>query len=752
MLWQTLKSLLMPGRGEDQESLDSAVLRLILEKRTDAAKELLEAKIGRSEPEPELCALLGEVEYHLNNPVEAERLYLDALRRKPGLASAHYGLSLIYYDQERREEALAQAQYARNLQPSSARFLSQHGLCCIALNNHGLARDVLRQAVLLEPGNVPALNNLGIAYHALNEKDRALYHFQRALALDPDYAPARENLRVLFGVEFFSSHFDSEANALQSRIEGLDQAAPRYAPEEEARQTEELEEVYEQNPDDAEAAADLVQHYLRILQLDSARDVLSVALAHNPTAVQLKVLTGRITHMLGQLSRAEANYEQALAQEPDNVEALLGLGQVLRDLNRHDDALKPVERAATIEENANTLTQLTFTQVNACHYEEALKTCDHIETLHPWLAPYLLSSRAVSHAYLGQYEQAMRCLDEAQGLQATNPGFSVFRGMVQLQHENYAEGWVGYRYRALNDAQHTRLLPYPPWRGEPLEHKTILILAEQGLGDQIMFASCLPDLLALGPKKVLLEANARVEKTLARSFPAIQVFPSSQRGFEWLPQDSCPDYYLPIADLAGYFRQSKADFPEHDGYLVADPDVVAGWKARLAAVNAKPKIGISWRGGTQQTRRAVRSLQLEELEGLLVDPRFQFVNLQYGAVQEELANFARERGLTILDWPEAIRDLDEFAALVSALDLVVTVCNTTVHYSGALGKPCWVMTPFIPEWRYGIDAPRMRWYPATRMFRQKDPGDWPTVHAGVMSALDAWWVDQEKIRTGMEPA
>jgi hypothetical protein len=123
------------------------------------------------------------------------------------------------------------------------------------------------------------------------------------------------------------------------------------------------------------------------------------------------------------------------------------------------------------------------------------------------------------------------------------------------------------------------------------------------------------------------------------------------------------------------------------------------------------------------------------MRGLFAENGYQFVNLQYGEVQDELAEFCRSEGISILNWPEAIRDLDEFAALISALDLVVTVCNTTVHYTGALGRPCWVMTPFIPEWRYGIDSPRMRWYPSTRMFRQRSPGDWDGVLASVKDAL-----------------
>lgn len=738
MLWQTLKSLIRRDCDADADTMAAQVLSLIREKRAEEAKTLLLSNIKADNPEPELLALMGEVEYHLNHPREAEQRCLEALRLEPGLAGAHYVLSLVYYEAGKNEEALAQAQYAKNCAPSEARILAQLGLCCIALHRFSHGKEALRQAALLDPENVPVLNNLGICLHAMSEFDKALYYFQRAIALNPEYSPAKENLKLLFGIESFSSHFDSQTNVLQTRIEGLESAGQFYSRDEEARAAEELEEDFDICPDDVDVAARLIRHYLKSLNLEAARDVLHLALVHNPIAAPLLILAGRLAHILGQKNRARVNYEQVLEIEPENIEGLLGYGQVLRDLKLLNDALIPFEKAVSIEESSNTLTHLAFAQVNACHYEEALATCDRVEQIYPNLGPVLIGSRAVSHAYLGHFEMAMRYLDEARDLDSQTSSFTVFRGMLNLQHENYKDGWEGYRYRALS-SDNIRLLPYPEWCGEDLHGKTILVLAEQGLGDQVMFASCLPDLLARQPKEVVLEANSRVEKTLTRSFPRIRVYPSGQRGFDWLPKELTPDYYIPIADLARHFRHGKKDFPEHAGYLHADPQRVAYWKDRLDRENGRPKIGFTWRGGLQETRQKVRTLKLEELEGVLSDSRFQFVNLQYGPVQQELTEFAREQGLTILDWPEAIQDLDEFSALISALDLVITVCNTTVHYTGALGRPCWVMTPLVPEWRYGTDSPRMRWYPSTRMFRQKEMGNWTEVLVSVVKSLDEYF-------------
>jgi len=753
MLLNTLKGLLKRKAWLRDDiatiGLTERVLGLIKDRAFEEAEALLAGVYQMPEPAPEQLALMGELRYHQKRYEEAENYCLHALRVKPGLAAAHYVLSLIHYDAGSIEEALAQAQYARNCEPGDARILAQLGLCLIAVKDYGEARYVLRQALLQDPDNVPALNNLGIAHHAMLEHGDALYYFQRALSIKPDYQPARDNLRNLFGIDSFSSRYDAEANTIRTEVE-IGRAAAEGV--EDSRMIETLESRFDEQPEDEETATQLVRLYLKSLQLEAARDVLHVALARKPESVSLINLAGRMAIMLGQYNQAKYNFERALELDPQNVDALLGLGQVLRHQDLHEDALKPVEKAVSVREEPRTLVQLAFAQVNACRYEECLETCDRVERMRPDFAPFLVPSRAVCHAYLGHFDEALRYVEIADRMDRNNLGFAIFRGMIHLQLENYAEGWEGYRYRTFSDSKRRRLLPFPIWQGESLKGKTILVLAEQGLGDQIMFASCLPDLLNLGPREVVLEANNRVAKTLARSFPEIRVFPSGQRGFDWLPTDLTPDYYTPIAELARHFRPCKEAFPTHNGYLRADPERVAYWKARLDSLNDLPKIGFTWRGGLQQTRRAIRSLQLDQMKDILTDPKAQFVNLQYGPVQEELSSFAQAYGLEIVDWPEAIEDLDEFAALIQALDLVVTVCNTTVHYSGALGKACWVMAPYIPEWRYGLRGPAMRWYPSVTMFRQHAPNDWAGVLARVHEALQGFVAGRQIGASGMNLA
>ena len=161
------------------------------------------------------------------------------------------------------------------------------------------------------------------------------------------------------------------------------------------------------------------------------------------------------------------------------------------------------------------------------------------------------------------------------------------------------------------------------------------------------------------------------------------------------------------------------------------------WRGRLAALGSGVKVGISWQGGTMKTRRPLRSLLLAQWLPILRAPGVNFVNLQYTDCSQEIAEFKSETGIEVVDWQDARDDYEHTAALVSALDLVISVCTAVVHLGGALSKPVWVMAPYSPEWRYGIAGEKMPWYPSVMMFRQPRYGAWEPVIERVAHQLDA---------------
>jgi hypothetical protein len=258
------------------------------------------------------------------------------------------------------------------------------------------------------------------------------------------------------------------------------------------------------------------------------------------------------------------------------------------------------------------------------------------------------------------------------------------------------------------------------------------------LGDQIMFASCLPDLAACAGHCVV-ECDERLVGLFRRSFPALAVqgAAASERPDSDAGLTAC-DWEIAMGSLPGIFRRAPGEFPQHGGsYLHADPARVAYWRHRLRELGPGRTIGLSWRGGLARSRRRMRSIGPEEFAGALPATDVVLVSLQYGEVDADIVRMASASGRQIHHWPEVLRDYDETAALVSALDLVLSVCTSIIHLAGALGSTVWVLVPEVAEWRYGRSGGQMVWYESVRLFRQAALGQWQPVICQVRELLAA---------------
>jgi hypothetical protein len=301
-------------------------------------------------------------------------------------------------------------------------------------------------------------------------------------------------------------------------------------------------------------------------------------------------------------------------------------------------------------------------------------------------------------------------------------------GCQLLAAGRFSDGWREYEWRSLADDWERRNdeASLPWWQGESLAGRCLLVRAEQGLGDQIMFASCLPEVLARGGRCVV-ECDPRLETLFRRSFPRAAVCAQAPgRGAGWKGSAE-PELQVNLGSLPRLLGRCEGNFPEHNGYLLPDPARVEAWRDRLAGLGAGAKVGVSWRGGTWNTRRLGRSLALEHLAPVLGIERIRFVSLQYGDCEADLDQLERAHGIRLPHWKGAIDDYEETAALVAALDLVVSVQTAVAHLGGALGKPVWVMVSALPEWRYLRSGVAMPWYPAMKLFRQPSLGDWGPV-------------------------
>lgn len=291
-------------------------------------------------------------------------------------------------------------------------------------------------------------------------------------------------------------------------------------------------------------------------------------------------------------------------------------------------------------------------------------------------------------------------------------------GMAKLMLRDWS-GWELYEQGVgIHDSR--KELVYgdePRWCGH--KDQTVVVYGEQGIGDEISFASCIPDLVR-DSKKVVIDCDSRLEGLFKRSFQADVYGTRYRTGDDW-PSKYEFDGRVAISALPKFYRTKDTEFPGKP-YLVADPERRTQWKALLDQLPGK-RVGIAWTGGAPITGRKLRSLSLEDLLPILKLP-CSFVSLEYKDPTDEIRAFTEKHGIKIHEWGRATRtqDYDDTAALVAQLDLVITVTTSVVHLAGALGKECWVLTHKNPMWRYGLTGEDMLWYRSVRLFRQKT--DW----------------------------
>jgi tetratricopeptide (TPR) repeat protein len=341
---------------------------------------------------------------------------------------------------------------------------------------------------------------------------------------------------------------------------------------------------------------------------------------------------------------------------------------------------------------------------------------------------------AFSYQCLGDTARALEVYERTIATHPQDANAHAGYALSLLGAGEFARGWEEYEWRLrLPESTSGAPPPYPLWQGQALAGKTLFVRSEQGIGDEIMFASCVPDLHAAGAK-VILECSRRLRGLFARAFPELRVISRDRsREPDWAALGAI-DYQCAAGSLPRWLRRAASAFPGTP-YLVADPARVAAWRARLADGPAGLRVGIAWTGGLPGTLRAARSLSLEALEPLLGLPNARFVALELGDCSAAVAAMQRRSGARIDAWPGVAADPDEAAALACALDALVCVPTTMAHLAGALGRPVWVLVPGVGTWRYLWQGERMPWYGSMRLLRRAALGETRVVVERARDAL-----------------
>ena len=452
-------------------------------------------------------------------------------------------------------------------------------------------------------------------------------------------------------------------------------------------------------------------------------------------------------HKQGRLQLAEEKYVEVLSADFDNVKCLYLLGTIYLQTHRIGIAANLFKQALLIEKDYFEAWNNLGNCYKMVNKDEDAKMCWNkaleIKDMHPNDYADIHNNIATLYINSGNPVEGMQYVEKALELCPDHVDANWNKALLLLEQGKYGEGFDRYEWGVKTG--HRVLRTYgkeiPIWDGSP--GKKVIVWGEQGIGDEILFASMFPDMQKIC-RAVIFDCHPRLVKIFKESFPDINVYGTRKDAYiNWPVDHPDIDARISIAELGKYFRRELKDFPQHNGYLKASQDRITHYRQKLAKLGDRPKIGISWTGGYVKTRKDWRSIPLEKWEPILKKDA-DFISLQYTPeAYNSIAEVEEKFNVKIHHWPSAVtegirEEYHETAALVSALDLIITV-NTAIHHlAGALGKRVWTLTPKGKAWRYySPDGKSFPWYPSARCIEQPEIMEWDSVMNQVADKLIA---------------
>lgn len=466
-------------------------------------------------------------------------------------------------------------------------------------------------------------------------------------------------------------------------------------------------------------------------RLEEADRVLTTALAASPDSWRLRFESARVLQLRRRYRDAIAQFGRALELNPGHFHSLNNSGVCLVSTGDAVSAEEMFRKCIAMDErNPKAWANLSVALSAQGRFDEALEAIRHAGLL-PNEDGEKLDLFFPTALYLAEVGRYTESLDLLENNLPSAPGQDAhyLYALVLLRLGRWTEGWPQNEFRWMVEPLLSLKgrLTVPVWRGQELRGKTILIRPEQGLGDTLLFMRYARIIKALGPT-VLLQSWRGLSGIDAR-IPGIDVV---------VPHgDPLPafDYWIQAMSLPAMFGSTVASIPDTVPYLSADPDRVGRWAGRFRAHDGL-KVGLVWAGNPAQPNDRRRSMSLSQLLPLLHVEGVQFFALQKGPRETEADTMGAGRPLVNL--AAELLDLGDTAAVIAELDLVISVCTSMAHLTGALGKPVWVLLSEPAYWCWLTEREDSPWYPTARLFRQKRRGEWAEVIERVKGALREW--------------
>jgi len=636
----------------------------------------------------------------------ADAAFREALLISKDDSRALSGLGVLCYQTGRYPEAIQRLSRAVQLSGPSPTLLINLGLAQHASGNYDEAIANYREAIRAKPAFAPAHNSLGVSLLARERRDEALAAFTQAVTLDPKYARAYFNLGTV----------QRQKGDLSGAIGSFRRACANL-------------------PGFVQGYASLAASLQELGDWDGA--VENYELARGYDANDVIVINNLSTLLIkrGDLGRARELLDRGVAAAPENATLLATLGDCLAADLQYDAAISVLQKALALDPKLkDAWASMGHVLVAQEQWSEAIGAYERA-MVHGWA---LVDGYLHIAAILAEHEQvaAARALMEAASKAEPGSNRVLYRwGLVHLKRGELATGWDMYEKRFYDQTGEMPTFkkrpPTPPayWEGEDLTGKSILVWREQGLGEEIMAASMLPDVIAKA-KRCLVVGNARLERIYRRSFPTVEVHDFAK--LTNYAATGC-DFQISALSLGRFLRRDFSAFPKHAGYLKANPDKSATIREKYRRLAAGRRIvGIGWASKNAQVGNA-KTGDLADWAPLLQSPDTWFVNLQYGDCRRALEIVRERTGVHVYQDIDIdpMGDLDDYFAQLSALDLMISTSNTGVHAAGALNVPTWVLLPCGRGtlWPWFEKREHSPWYASARLFRQ--PADAPR--------NEPWW-------------
>jgi tetratricopeptide (TPR) repeat protein len=661
---------------------------------------------------------------------DAENSFRKATELNHVFAEGYYNLGITLHDQGKFDEAIIAYKRAFEIDPGYALAYYNMGNTLKEQNKLDEATTAYQRAIDLNPAYAEAHNNIGNALREQKKFSSAVKHYQRAIQIKSDYTEVHYNMGIAHQVQGkLDEAIESYRHALQinpAHTESLKNMGNSWKAKgklNEAIAT--YERALQLTPNDAEIYHNMGNTLVEQGKHHEAVSAYQRAIHIEPDHVGAYNGMGVALHKQSQIDEALAAYQCAIQINPDHAEVFNNMGNALKDQGNLDAAVAAYQRSIGIQPDyPSAHSNMGVTLHELGKFNEAIAAYTRAIQSNIYYAE-AYNNMGITLQDQGMLDEAIAAYTRALAIKPDQADIYYGLGQTHLMKFNFAAGFelCEWRWKTSQNIGEALVSSKPKWHGQ--KGKVLFLWSEQGIGDEIMFSSVIPD-LSICCSTLIVRCDERLIPIFKRSFSQNVYFVSKSE----LVPESDYDFQIAIGSALGYLRTGLESFKNSSmPYLKCHMRKSDSLRNSILNLGFNRIIGISWSTKSSKRSAQYRNVSLEQLAISAFQTDTALINLQYGDVSQQISQLQENLGISVIQISEIDNrnDIDGLGALIAACDQVVSVDNATVHLAGALGVDTKVLLPFNPDWRWGIKKSTSYWYNSLKLFHQNLPGEWDDV-------------------------